>query len=73
MTMIARVQEVLLLASLNPDPDLGDVARDCIAAMREPTAEVELAYFGFTERDALGDDIGGRAWQAMIDAALKEG
>lgn len=53
--------------------DYRKVARAVIEAMREPTDEIKEAGSGFIY-EAWGDGkiIAAEAWEAMIDAALKD-
>ena len=55
----------------NPDPDdISKAARAAIAAMREPTNDMQLA--GWAPIHTTGAAIAEHIWIAMIDAALNE-
>jgi hypothetical protein len=67
MTMIERVERALRNAE-SYDASLIEMARDAIAAMREPDEAMLDAGVNFRERNARTEQI----WQAMIDAAIGE-
>ena len=68
--MIERVIQALRNAE-SYDASFADMARDAIAAMREPTNnQLDAGYAAISERQC--DDDLAFGWRAMIDEALRE-
>jgi len=68
--MIERVAQALRNAE-SYDASFTEMARDAIAAMREPTSrQLDAGYAAISERQC--DDDLAFGWRAMIDEALRE-